>query len=134
MAMIFTVEYPGGERVWAIGYPGAPLRVGEVPRGPEACYADELEVEFVASSEVSQVHRVVRILGGPRRASVHVRLAGAGAAERETWMDAREREGWLTREAPGDPETLWVAPTRAGMDTDALICLAREFRASLRPT
>lgn len=84
MALIFEVEYPGGERVSAIGYPDAPLRVDVVPHGPEA------------------------------------------------WMDARDAEGWVTREAPEDPHEIWLAPDRPDLDADALICLAREFQASLR--
>jgi hypothetical protein len=79
MAMLFEVEYPSGERVIATGYPEAILVVQVVPRGPEACYGDELEVSFTSSARggLREVYRVVRIVGGPRRKTIHARVDGS---------------------------------------------------------
>lgn len=115
MAMLFEVEYPGGERAIATGYAGSTLIVQVVPRGPEAALDDALEVDFGRDPP-----RVLRVLGGPRRPTLHVRLAGASAAEREAWMDARDAEGWLTREDDGDPTRILVVAGHDGMDPTAL--------------
>ena len=93
MALVFTVSYPNGETAEAIGYPDQILRVDVVPRGPEACLYDEIECEFRTGH---QAH-VRRIVAGPRRVTIHVRVTG----ERDAWMDARDAEGWSTR---GDPD------------------------------
>jgi hypothetical protein len=47
---------------------------------------------------------VKRILGGPRRPTIHVRVAG----DREAWMDARENEGWATLGSEEDPSVVWL--------------------------
>ncbi|MCE9574415.1 MAG: hypothetical protein K8W52_14805 [Deltaproteobacteria bacterium] len=107
MAMLFAVAYPGGERTIATGYPGAIVVVREVPRGPEACLFDELEIAATDEpGELGPLFRVVRIAGGPRRPTLRVRLDAA--ADRDAWLDAREAEGWWTATAPGDPDDLWL--------------------------
>jgi hypothetical protein len=113
MAMIFEVLYPGGECATAIGYPGGVLVVRIVPPGPESCYLDELEVDFDTLT-------VKRILGGPRRPTLRVRIDGT-EADRERWMDARDAEGWVTRGAPGEPSVVWCVADQDGMDPAALV-------------
>jgi hypothetical protein len=115
MAMIFQVVYPGGERTTATGYPNDTLVVREVPPGPESCYLDEVEVDF----EMPEPHLVKRVLRGPRRPTIHVRL-DATEAERDVWMDARDAEGWVTASAPGDPSMIWCVADQEGMDPQAL--------------
>jgi hypothetical protein len=115
MAMLIEVEYPGGERAITTGYYGGVLVVQIVPRGPEAALGDELEVDFG-----HQTPRVLRIVGGPRRPTIHVRLTDASEAAREQWMDARDAEGWLTRDDADDPGLIYVVATRDGLDPAAL--------------
>jgi len=127
MAMLFEVEYPNGERAWAVGYVGSPLRVDIVPRGPGACFGDLLDVDHGV-----QPPRVRSLLGGPRRPTHELELGPADTPERETWMDAREAEGWLVRESPDDPTRVWVVALRDELDAAGLICLAAAFRAKVR--
>jgi hypothetical protein len=128
MAMLFEVEYASGELAWAVGHVGSPLRVDIVPRGPEACYGDVLDVDH----EV-QPPRVRALLGGPRRPTHELELGPSAAAEREAWMDARELEGWLVRESPDEATRVWVVALHDGLDLARLICLAAAFRAKVRP-
>ena len=106
MAMIFTVCYPSGERAFAIGYPDAPLVVDLVPRGPEACLFDEIEAEPFHGPTTEC--RARRILAGPRRPALHVRLDGASESARDAWLDAREAEGWWVATSPDDPDEIWI--------------------------
>lgn len=115
MAMLIDVEYPHGERATATGYYGGVLVVQIVPRGPEAALGDVLEVDFTHDPA-----RVRRIVGGPRRPTLHVRLTGYSEAARDRWMDARDAEGWLTRDDPDDPTLIYVVATRDGLDPAAL--------------
>jgi hypothetical protein len=120
MAMIFQVEYPGGERAYAIGYPGCVLRVDEVPSGPEACYGDEVEVRFPGPPfDIFMVCEVVRVVGGPRRPTMHVRVE-MSARERDAWLEAREEEGWVAALAPDDPTRAWLVADRDGLGADDL--------------
>lgn len=128
MAMLFEVEYASGELAWAVGYVGSPLHVEIVPRGPAACHGDLLDVDHECEPP-----RVRALLGGPRRPTHELELGLAGEAEREAWMDAREREGWLIRQSPEDPTRAWAVALRDGLDVAALICLAAAFRAKVRP-
>lgn len=116
MAMLIDVEYPDGERVWATGYVDRPLHVQIVPRGPEAALGDILEVDFTVEPP-----RVLRVTGGPRRPTIHVHLEHFTQAERDAWMDARDDEGWSTREAPNDPTLVFVVATRDDQDPNDLI-------------
>ena len=115
MALIFEVEYPGGERCHATGYPSSTLIVDIVPSGPQACYRDEIECELDGSARP----RVRRVIKGPRRPTVRVRLE-AGEAEIERWMDARDAEGWETRDSDDDPAEILVVAGRDGMAIRAL--------------
>ncbi len=121
MAMLFRVAYPDGEEVFGTGYPGQILTAREVPRGPSCCYLDEIEVDFsgFSSTRHDALLPVLRIVGGPRRPTIHVRVDGS-EAERETWMDAREAEGWQTKSPPGGGPLVWVVADRDGMDPAAL--------------
>jgi len=121
MAMIFEVEYPGGERTWAVGYPDAALVVNQVPPGPESCYGDVIEVDFAAFKSGSQAPcRVLRVVGGPRRPTIRVRVEG-GAAARDAWMDAREANGWDTLDGhDADADVVWAVATREGQEAGAL--------------
>jgi len=117
LAMIFEVEYPNGERAWSIGFPGGTLVVDLVPPGPQSCLGDELEVEFREGAPC----RVLRVLGGPRRPTLRVRVPG-GVAVREAWMMAREAEGWATADGlDADPEVVWLAATRDGLEPAGLL-------------
>ncbi len=109
--MIFEVEYPNGERAWAVGNPGEVLRVDPVPRGPESCLGDRVEVDFSRAP-----CRVLRIVGGPRRPTLHVRVPHDGAA-REAWIEAREAEGWATLD---DAQVVWFVATQDGLDAAAI--------------
>jgi hypothetical protein len=117
MAVLLQVEYPDGERVIATGYPVADttLVVREVPRGPQAAYGDVLEVDM----STGEPYPVVKIVGGPRRATIRVHVPGS-AAHRERWMEAREAEGWLTADADAPDGEIWVAPSRDDLDSPAL--------------
>ena len=123
MAMVLRIRYPGGETVWSIGYPvaGSILRVDQVPGGPEACYGDQVEADF----SVPEPYPVLRIVGGPRRPTIRVRLADPSGnelaqAEREVWMDAREAEGWLANDADDGSTDIWVVASRDGLDAREL--------------
>src|SRR5512138_790975 len=123
MAMVLRIRYPGGETVWSIGYsvPGAIVRVDQVPRGPEACYGDEVEADFTAPAP----YPVLRIVGGPRRPTIRVRLADPSGnelaeADREAWMAAREAEGWLTNDADDGSTDIWIVATRDDLDAREL--------------
>ncbi|MBM4782112.1 MAG: hypothetical protein GQE15_30910 [Archangiaceae bacterium] len=116
MAMIFEVEYPNGERAWSVGFPGGTLVIDLVPPGPQSCLGDQLEVEF----RKGEPCRVLRVLGGPRRPTIRVRVPG-GVPAREAWMTAREAEGWATADGlEADPDIVWVAATRDGLDPAGL--------------
>jgi len=115
VAMLFRVRYPDGEITWGTGYPDLPLIVREVPRGPACCYLDEIEVQFGAPEPLP----VLRVVGGPRRPTHHVRVAGT-LGERDLWMDAREADGWVTCEAD-DPAVVWVVAGRDGLDVAELV-------------
>lgn len=121
MAMIFEVECPGGERAWAVGYPDGPLVVTQVPPGPDGCYGDVIEVDFAAFKGGSPAPcRVLRVVGGPRRPTIRVRVEG-GAATRDAWMDARDAEGWDTLGGhDAEADVVWAVATREGMDVTAL--------------
>lgn len=109
--MIFEVVYSSGERTWAVGYPNQILVVNQVPPGPESCYFDEIEVDFSAYP-----HRVLRVVGGPRRPTILVRVEGTDA-DRELWMDARDAEGWQTLSGHDpDPTIVFVVADRDGKD------------------
>jgi hypothetical protein len=114
VAQLIEVVYPGGERVIATGYYGGTLVVQIVPRGPEAALYDELACDFATDPP-----RVARILGGPRFPTHHVRVA-LDEAGREAWMDAREAEGWETRESDEDSQLIYVVATRADLDPTTL--------------
>jgi hypothetical protein len=112
VALIFEVVYPSGEHAWARGYFGTTLVVDQVPPGPDSCLHDEIEVDFTAPHP----HPVLRVVGGPRRPTLRVRFAGT-PGERDTWMDARDADGWET--LPGydpDPDVIWVVAARDGKD------------------
>ncbi len=112
--MIFEVVYPGGERACAVGYPGQPVRVNQIPPGPESCHGDVLEVDFTTTP-----CRVLRVVGGPRRPTLRVRVPG-GAAVRDRWMDARDAEGWSTLDGHDpDPDVVWLVG-EDGLDPAAL--------------
>lgn len=113
MALIFTLIYPNGETAEAVGYPGQVLRVDIVPRGPEACLLDEVECEFLSDYQA----KVLRIVAGPRRRTIHVRVTG----NRDAWMDARDAEGWWTREAPDEDDVVWVVAVDRDRDIGELI-------------
>lgn len=120
--MIFDVVYPSGERAQAVGYPGSILVVQTVPPGPESCLYDELEVAHVTTPGAPL--RVLRIVGGPRRVTHRVRIAG-GVAAREAWMSAREAEGWATLDGmEADRDIVWVAALRDDLDVATLGDLA----------
>lgn len=122
MALIFDVVYPNGEHAVAIGYGGRPLVVNQVPRGPESCLFDELEV---ATHSTTAPCAVVRILGGPRRPTHRVRVIG-GELAREQWMAAREVEGWDTLDGHDeDPDVVWVVATADGLDASMLDVMPR---------
>jgi hypothetical protein len=116
VAMILEVVYPGGERCAAVGYPvpGSTLIVDIIPRGPEAAYRDEVEVDF----ETGPPYPVRRVVAGPRRPTIRVghRLA---QPECDRWIEAREAEGWELREADDDPAEVWVVAGH-GMDVAQL--------------
>jgi hypothetical protein len=116
VAQLIEVEYPNGERAIATGYYGGTLVVQIVPRGPEACVYDELECDFT-----SDPPRVTRVIGGPRLPTHHVRVA-LDEAGREEWMQAREAEGWDTRQSDEDPQLILVVATRADLDASTLRC------------
>ena len=113
MALIFTVIYPNGETAEAVGYPDQVLRVDVVPRGPEACLLDEVECEFLPDYRAT----VRRIVGGPRRRTIHVRVTG----NRDAWMDARDSEGWWTRGDPDVDDVVWVVAVDRDRDVGELI-------------
>ena len=115
MAVIFEVIYGNGERAEAVGYPGQTLRVDVVPCGPEACYGDVVECDFGGPNDYTV--RVRAIVGGPRRKTLHVRVTG----DREVWMDAREAEGWLTRDDPDDPAVVWIVAGSDDLEPDTLV-------------
>jgi hypothetical protein len=121
MAMLFFIQYPNGERVMGTGYPNTILRVGEVPCGPECCYQDQVEVDFTDFSKDRHDAGlpVLRVVGGPRRPTIHVRVEGT-EAERELWMDDREAEGWSTNSPPAGGSIVWVVASRDGMDVEDL--------------
>lgn len=109
MAMLLHIEYPAGERAIATGYPvpGSTLIVQIIPRGPEAALYDEVIVDLTGS----EPHRVLQVVGGPRRPTIRVRLE-LDERGRLSWMDARELEGWDTRESDHDPLEIWAVPLR----------------------
>ena len=113
MALIFTLLYPNGETAEAIGYPGQVLRVDLVPRGPEACLHDEVECELLPDYRAN----VRRIVGGPRRPTIHVRVIG----DRDACMDARDAEGWWTREDPDEDDVVWVVAVDRDRDVGELV-------------
>lgn len=116
--MLLNVRYPLGELAIATGYPveGSTVVVQIIPRGPEAAVDDVLLVDFTQG----EPYPVVRIVGGPRRATIRVRLQ-LDEAGREQWMNARELEGWDARESDDDAHELWVVPMRDGMDAAELV-------------
>jgi hypothetical protein len=114
--MLINVEYAGGERALATGYVGARLVVQILPRGPEACFYDELEVDFSGA----EPYRVVRVVGGPRRPTIRVAVAHDDAT-REAWIDAREREGWYGRPADDGSDEVWIVAERDGLSVDDLV-------------
>lgn len=118
--MIFSVVYPHGERANGYGYPDQILVVREVPAGPECCYLDEIEVDFTNVRDPAAVLPVLRVVGGPRRPSIHVRLS-CTEAELDAWMDARDREGWQTGHSSADPFLVWCVADRDGMDPADLV-------------
>lgn len=115
MALLFRVVYPSGEETFGTGYPGSVLVVREVPPGPESAYLDEIEVDFAVPEPLP----VRRIVGGPRRATIRVRVDGTDA-ERDRWMDDREREGFVTGLSPAEAGIVLCAPYRDGLDPLAL--------------
>jgi hypothetical protein len=118
--MIFDVVYPSGERAYAIGYPGTTLVVDIVPPGPESCLRDVLEVEPIPGAPSGTDVRVVRIVGGPRRPTLRVRVPG-GELARENWMNVRDAEGWSTVDGHDvDPDVVWVVADRDGLDPSTL--------------
>ena len=119
MALIFFVDYPNGETAEAVGYPDQILWINAVPRGPEACLHDEVECEFLADYRA----RVLRIVAGPRRRTIHVRVAG----DREAWMDARESEGWCTRADRVAEDVVWIVAVDVDRDPQELIALGAEI-------
>jgi hypothetical protein len=114
--MLIDVEYADGERVLATGYIGARLVLQLVPRGPLACYGDELECDFAGAAP----YRVVRVVGGPRRATVRVALDVARDA-RERWLDAREVDGWYGRDADDGSGEVWIVAERDGLAIEDLV-------------
>ncbi len=116
--MLFEVTYPSGERTWAVGYPDTTLVVNQVPPGPESCYGDVIEVD--ATGDAGTPCRVLRVVGGARRPTIRVRVAGDEAA-RDVWMAAREGEGWETLDGQdADAEVVWAVATRDGLDVASL--------------
>jgi hypothetical protein len=113
MALIIYVVYPRGERANGYGYPDQILVVREIPEGPEACYADEIECDFQNYTGLETIP-VVRVVGGPRRPTIHVRVPG-DEVEREAWMTAREAEGWDVVESANDPSIIWAVAGADGM-------------------
>lgn len=113
--MIFDVVYPSGERANGYGYPNQLLVVREVPAGPECCYLDEIEVDFTKDPVP-----VLRVVGGPRHPTLHVRIAGT-EAEVDAWMEARDDEGWSTNNHSADRNLVWVVAVRDGMDPEDLV-------------
>jgi hypothetical protein len=119
-------QYPNGERAWSIGFPGGTLVVDLVPPGPQSCLGDQLEVEFAKSGP----GRVLRVLGGPRRPTIRVRVPG-GVTAREAWMTAREAEGWATADGlDADADVVWLAATRDELDPARLASTVRCTSAS----
>ncbi|MCX5743178.1 MAG: hypothetical protein NT062_11860 [Proteobacteria bacterium] len=110
MAMLIEVIYPGGERVVATGYPHQVLVLQIVPRGPEAAYLDDLEVDFTDPTP----HRVRRVIGGPRRPTIRVTFPVD--TDRDAWSDAREADGWSVYEADDRSGELWIVALRDGLD------------------
>ncbi len=123
MALIFTVIYPNGETAEAVGYPDQVLRVDIVPRGPEACLHDEVECEF----RPDYTAKVLRIVGGPRRRTIHVRVAG----DRDAWMDARDSEGWWTLPDRDEDDVVWLVPVDDDRDLTQLVSVGVQI---LRPS
>jgi hypothetical protein len=121
VALIFDLIYPNGERAEAVGYPGQTLRVNVVPRGPEACYGDIVEVEFGGPNDYEV--KVRAIVGGPRRKTFHVRVTG----DRDAWTDARDAEGWNTLDSPDDSQVVWVVPESDDADPANLIATGAEL-------
>ena len=115
MAIVFQVRYPRGEVAYAVGWPNRTLLVDVVPAGPEGCYRDEVEVDF----DAPQPHPVLRIVGGPRRPTIHVRVPGS-EAEREAWMNRREDEGWDTLGSHEDDDIVWCVATADDLDPTML--------------
>ena len=115
--MLLEVVYPGGEHTLATGYPreGSALIVDLIPRGPEAAYLDEVEVDLGAGPP----YPVLRVLRGPRRPTIHVHVDLA-QPELERWVRAREAEGWELRYAEEDSSELLVVAGRDGMDSAEL--------------
>lgn len=113
MALVYIVIYPNGETAEAIGYPDQVLRIDVVPRGPEACLHDEVECDFLPDYRA----RVRRVLGGPRRRTIHVRVSG----DRDAWMDARDAEGWWTRGDPDQEDVVWVVAVDRDREVGELV-------------
>ncbi len=113
MAVVFDVVYPNTERAYAVGYPvaGTTVRVDIVPEGPEACLGDLLEVDFAFSP-----CPVRRIAGGPRRKTVRVRLPSADPRVVEPWLEARDAEGFETRQSDVDATIALVVPVGDNVD------------------
>ena len=111
MALLIAITYPGGGHAIATGYPHRTLVVQIIPRGPEAAYLDEVEVDWTGD----EPHPVVRVVGGPRRPTIRVRLDRDEAAT-EAWIAAREADGWEARVADDDPGEVWVVAGRDGLD------------------
>ena len=122
MALLIRVVYPGGEQVWATGYPDQILVVREIYGGPESCYLDELECDFSGYTTARDARipcPVLRVVGGPRRPTIHVRVQGT-LDEVEAWIVAREAEGWAATTSPGHPSFVWIVADREGLDTSEL--------------
>ena len=122
MALVYFLTYPNGETAEAIGYPDQVLRVDVVPRGPDACLYDEVECEFLPDYRA----KVLRIIAGPRRQTIHVRVTG----NRDAWMDARDEEGWWTRPDPDVDDVVWVVPVDEDRDPAQLVSVGVQI---LRP-
>lgn len=119
MALVYTVIYPNGETAEAIGYPDQILRIDVVPRGPEACLHDEVECEFGSDYRA----KVLRVVAGPRRKTIHVRVAG----NREAWMEARDAEGWWTLGAHDEDDVVWIVAVDEDRDPEVLVALGAEI-------
>ncbi len=124
VAQLITVQYPSGEQVIATGYVGGTLVAQIIPRGPEAQLLDVLEIDYTGP----EPFRVVRVIGGPRRPTIRVRLE-VDEPVAEAWIDAREADGWTARcaepsaaspEQHGSTE-VWVVAMRDGLDPAALV-------------